>query len=256
MSASWTPVLRDAVRCKTEGGTPWAGRPARDARIALQHLWRPEPPTTRRTTEMRSRCRPTGRIRGHPSSGRALFSRVPRAKSRWFLLLGWQGVLGLRLGPRPWPDHVLGWRIAETSPEAVRLELRSALMTAHLILRVASSTAVLATNALRDAGTTNLLAAAREVGARRFVAESMTLGYGYGDWGEQVIDSRRSVRTCWKLFPTRTARGRVPLIGAADLGGDPSGLDRGDSAALWILLWASISRPYPGDAAPPKPSSA
>ncbi len=95
---------------------------------------------------MRSRCRPTGRIRGHPSSGRALFSRVPRAKSRWFLLLGWQGVLGLRLGPRPWPDHVLGWRIAETSPEAVRLELRSALMTAHLILRVASSTAVLATN--------------------------------------------------------------------------------------------------------------
>jgi len=113
-----------------------------------------------------------------------------------------------------------------------------------------------ATNALRDAGTTNLLAAAREVGARRFVAESMTLGYGYGDWGEQVIDSRRSVRTCWKLFPTRTARGRVPLIGAADLGGDPSGLDRGDSAALWILLWASISRPYPGDAAPPKPSSA
>ncbi|GHO77840.1 hypothetical protein KSD_56110 [Ktedonobacter sp. SOSP1-85] len=44
-----------------------------------------------------------------------------------------------------------------------------------------------ATNALRDAGTTNLLAAAREVGARRFVAESMTLGYGYGDWGEKVI---------------------------------------------------------------------
>ena len=44
-----------------------------------------------------------------------------------------------------------------------------------------------ATNALRDGGTTNLLAAAREVGARRFLAESMTLGYGYGDWGEQVI---------------------------------------------------------------------
>jgi nucleoside-diphosphate-sugar epimerase len=44
-----------------------------------------------------------------------------------------------------------------------------------------------ATNALRDAGTTNLLAAAREIGARRFVAESMTLGYGYGDWGEKVI---------------------------------------------------------------------
>ncbi len=65
---------------------------------------------------------------------------------RWFLLVGWRGVLGLRLGPRPSPDHVLGWRIAETSPEAVRLELRSALMTAHLILRVAGSTAVLTTH--------------------------------------------------------------------------------------------------------------
>ena len=44
-----------------------------------------------------------------------------------------------------------------------------------------------ATNALRDAGTTNLLAAARKVGAHRFVAESMTLGYGYGNWGEKVM---------------------------------------------------------------------
>jgi nucleoside-diphosphate-sugar epimerase len=44
-----------------------------------------------------------------------------------------------------------------------------------------------ATNALRDAGTTNLLAVARQIGARRFVAESMTLGYGYGDWGEKLI---------------------------------------------------------------------
>jgi hypothetical protein len=95
---------------------------------------------------MRSRFRPTERIRVHPSSGRGLFSRVPRAKSRWFLLLGWRGVLGLRLGPRPSSDHVLGWRIVETSPEAVRLELRSAVMTAHLILRVASSTVVLTTN--------------------------------------------------------------------------------------------------------------
>lgn len=47
--------------------------------------------------------------------------------------------------------------------------------------------AMYATDALRDGGTANLLAAARQVGARRFVAESMTLGYGYGDWGEQVI---------------------------------------------------------------------
>jgi nucleoside-diphosphate-sugar epimerase len=43
------------------------------------------------------------------------------------------------------------------------------------------------TNALREVGTANLLAAARAVDARTFVAESMTMGYGYGDWGEQVL---------------------------------------------------------------------
>jgi len=40
-----------------------------------------------------------------------------------------------------------------------------------------------ATNALRTTGTANLLEAAREVGARRAVAESMMFGYGYGDHG-------------------------------------------------------------------------
>ena len=43
------------------------------------------------------------------------------------------------------------------------------------------------TNALREVGTANLLAAARAVDARKFVAESMTMGYGYGDWGQQVL---------------------------------------------------------------------
>lgn len=44
-----------------------------------------------------------------------------------------------------------------------------------------------ATNALRTEGTVNLLAAAREAGARRFVAESMMFGYGYGDHGGAVL---------------------------------------------------------------------
>lgn len=39
------------------------------------------------------------------------------------------------------------------------------------------------TDLLRTEGTANLLAAARETGARRFVAESMMFGYGYGDHG-------------------------------------------------------------------------
>ncbi|GCE15468.1 DUF2867 domain-containing protein [Tengunoibacter tsumagoiensis] len=76
---------------------------------------------------------------------RALFEHAPRLV-RWFLLLGWRWVLGLRLGPRPSSDHVFGWRIASREPDAIRLELHSTFMTAQLILRVASSTVVLTTN--------------------------------------------------------------------------------------------------------------
>jgi nucleoside-diphosphate-sugar epimerase len=43
------------------------------------------------------------------------------------------------------------------------------------------------TDALRDAGMANLLAVARAIGARRMVVESMHVGYGYGDWGGQVL---------------------------------------------------------------------
>jgi nucleoside-diphosphate-sugar epimerase len=44
-----------------------------------------------------------------------------------------------------------------------------------------------ATDALREVGTANLLAAARLLGARRFVTQSFFMGYGYGDWGERVL---------------------------------------------------------------------
>ncbi|KMS73949.1 epimerase [Streptomyces viridochromogenes] len=44
-----------------------------------------------------------------------------------------------------------------------------------------------ATNALRTDGTAHLIEAAQTTGARRFVAESMVFGYGYGDHGGQVI---------------------------------------------------------------------
>jgi nucleoside-diphosphate-sugar epimerase len=43
------------------------------------------------------------------------------------------------------------------------------------------------TNALRTTGTTNLLAAARAVGAHRFVTQSIVFGYGYRDHGPQLI---------------------------------------------------------------------
>ncbi|OBJ43383.1 hypothetical protein A5630_19170 [Mycolicibacterium mucogenicum] len=40
-----------------------------------------------------------------------------------------------RLGPADSPQHVLGWRIAESTPDAVRLEAESPLMDGTLILR-------------------------------------------------------------------------------------------------------------------------
>ena len=76
---------------------------------------------------------------------RAVFEDAPRPV-RWFLLLGWQGVLGLRLGPRPSPDHILGWQIVSRELDEVRLELHSALMNAQLALHLSSSTAVWSTH--------------------------------------------------------------------------------------------------------------
>jgi len=43
------------------------------------------------------------------------------------------------------------------------------------------------TNALRTTGTANLLAAARAVGAHRFLTQSIVLGYGYRDHGPHMI---------------------------------------------------------------------
>ena len=58
-----------------------------------------------------------------------------------------------------------------------------------------------ATNALREQGTANLLALAAATGARRFVAESVIIGYGYGDWGERLLTEAQPL-----------ARGRTPAL--------------------------------------------
>ncbi|MFC6881572.1 MULTISPECIES: DUF2867 domain-containing protein [Actinomadura] len=71
---------------------------------------------------------------------RDVFEEAP-APVRAFLLVGWRAVLGLRLGPRPSPDHVLGWAITGREDGAVRLRLESALMTARLTLRLDGGTA-------------------------------------------------------------------------------------------------------------------
>ena len=43
------------------------------------------------------------------------------------------------------------------------------------------------TNRLRIEGTANLIAAARQLGARRFLNQSMVFGYGYGDFNGRVL---------------------------------------------------------------------
>ncbi|QBD78144.1 DUF2867 domain-containing protein [Ktedonosporobacter rubrisoli] len=69
---------------------------------------------------------------------RAIFEEAP-LPVRWFLLFGWRWVLGLRLGPRLSSTHVLGWQIVKREPDAISLELRSALMVAQLSMHLVGS---------------------------------------------------------------------------------------------------------------------
>ena len=46
------------------------------------------------------------------------------------------------------------------------------------------------TDRLRDDGSANLVAAAHALGAKRFITQSIILGYGYRDHGDQILDER------------------------------------------------------------------
>ncbi len=61
---------------------------------------------------------------------RAVWEGAP-APLRWFMLAGWRLVLGLRLGPRHSPDHILGWRIADRGPGETVCQLHSGFLDAH-----------------------------------------------------------------------------------------------------------------------------
>ncbi|MEV0282014.1 hypothetical protein AB0I22_37335 [Streptomyces sp. NPDC050610] len=75
---------------------------------------------------------------------RSVFEGAPGVV-RWFLVTGWRSALRLRLGPRPAPTHVLGWRIVTMATDVIVLELTSALMTARLVLRSEGVRVVLTT---------------------------------------------------------------------------------------------------------------
>jgi hypothetical protein len=71
---------------------------------------------------------------------RAVFEGAPIVV-RWCIVFGWTRVLGLRLGPRPSDDHVLGWAISDGDLVAgsVALIAESRLLRACNIVVIESS---------------------------------------------------------------------------------------------------------------------
>jgi hypothetical protein len=63
---------------------------------------------------------------------RAIFDDAPRTLY-YFVVIGWRVVLGLRFGPRPSPEHVIGWRLAERGENWVRIEVGSTMLEAHIV---------------------------------------------------------------------------------------------------------------------------
>ena len=66
---------------------------------------------------------------------RAAWEGAP-APLRWFMLAGWRFVLGLRLGPRPSPDHILGRRIIDRRHDETVCQLRSSFLEAYNAFRL------------------------------------------------------------------------------------------------------------------------
>jgi hypothetical protein len=76
----------------------------------------------------------TSRATDRSSEGwaRAVLEHTPVGRSAPHL---WRA-LGLRLGPRPSPDHVQGWRIADRGDGWIRVEALSWFMTAQAVVHV------------------------------------------------------------------------------------------------------------------------
>lgn len=64
---------------------------------------------------------------------------------RWFMIASWRLVLGLRLGPRHSPDHILGWQIVDRDPNETVCQLRSGILSAHNMFRRVDGTLVWST---------------------------------------------------------------------------------------------------------------
>lgn len=78
---------------------------------------------------------PRARARTPEEWARATFEGAP-APLRWLLVGGWTLVLGLRLGPRTSPAHVLGWPVPDSGPDSITLAAASRLLAAHNVVVV------------------------------------------------------------------------------------------------------------------------
>jgi hypothetical protein len=75
---------------------------------------------------------------------RATFEDAPGAL-RAFIVAGWTVGLGLSLGPRGSPEHVLGWRILTAAEDLIILSVQSVLLgSAHLVFGLEDSRVLLA----------------------------------------------------------------------------------------------------------------
>jgi hypothetical protein len=76
---------------------------------------------------------------------RCAFEGGPRGADRLFVLVAWQGVLGLRLAPPDLPGHLAGWAIVENEPKILVLHAESWLMVARMVVDVSDSHTTLTT---------------------------------------------------------------------------------------------------------------
>ncbi|MGW0737643.1 NAD-dependent epimerase/dehydratase family protein [Streptomyces sp. NPDC002851] len=193
----------------------------------LRNAQTPQPPQTRRTPQTAQTAQnpqspqtaqtpqspqPPQTAQSPQTPGTAPTPRAapePPHTSQTILLAGASGVLGRHLTRAL---TAAGHRVTGLSRGAGN-DLRADLLDRDALLRAVDGTTydtvihaatalrkppmrhrdMYATNALRTTGTRYLIEAAQATGARRFVVESMTFGYGYGDFGDHELVEEKDV---------------------------------------------------------------
>ena len=67
------------------------------------------------------------------------------APIRWGMQFAWRVLLGLRMGPRSSPDHILGWPIVQADAELVHLRASSWLIQGSVVGRKVEPTRAVVT---------------------------------------------------------------------------------------------------------------